>query len=211
MSNSEILSNSDNIVVEQVSFYVPLDIRTKLITGEYELFGGVVREALGSKKGQIVKHLDPIDTKVEKLNKAKTKIIPLIKEHKVVSAIVAGGTLLGTGLTIYLVKREPKYVKQFRTALNKYIGEIAEANLTIETIDLLMDSIEELKTHKRYRKKLQVENIAILAGYINQYTIELLEKNNVEFDDKAISLTDDSIIHIQHYLNEQKKLFERAA
>lgn len=42
------------------AFDIPMDIMTKLATGEYRRLGGVVRVAIGPNKGQIVKHLDPI-------------------------------------------------------------------------------------------------------------------------------------------------------
>lgn len=42
------------------SFDIPMDIMTKLATGEYRRIGGVVRVAIGPNKGQIVKHLEPV-------------------------------------------------------------------------------------------------------------------------------------------------------
>ena len=42
------------------AFDIPLDIMTKLATGEYRRIGGVVRVAMGPNKGQIVKHLKPV-------------------------------------------------------------------------------------------------------------------------------------------------------
>lgn len=42
------------------AYYIPMDIMTKLATGEYRRFGSVVRVAIGPNKGKIVKHLDPV-------------------------------------------------------------------------------------------------------------------------------------------------------
>ena len=51
------------------AFDIPMDIMTKLATGEYRRLGGVVRVAIGPNKGQIVKHLDPI--KIEQVAQNK--------------------------------------------------------------------------------------------------------------------------------------------
>ena len=39
------------------AFDIPMDISTKLSIGEYRRIGGVIRVAVGPKKGQIVKFL----------------------------------------------------------------------------------------------------------------------------------------------------------
>ena len=49
------------MAIVQEAFDIPADIMTKLLTGEYRRIGGVVRYAIGPKKGQIVKHLEPVD------------------------------------------------------------------------------------------------------------------------------------------------------
>ncbi len=51
------------MAVVQEAFDIPADIMTKLLTGEYRRIGGVVRYAVGPNKGQIVKHLKPVDMK----------------------------------------------------------------------------------------------------------------------------------------------------
>ena len=51
------------MTVIQEAFDIPDDIMTKILTGEYRRIGGVVRYAGGSHKGQIVKHLDPVELK----------------------------------------------------------------------------------------------------------------------------------------------------
>ena len=51
------------MAVVQEAFDIPDNIMTGLLTGEYRRIGGVVRYAIGPNKGQIVKHLDPVDIK----------------------------------------------------------------------------------------------------------------------------------------------------
>ena len=52
------------MAIAQDAFYIPDDIATGLATGLYRRIGSVVRYAIGPNKGQIVKHLDPLDLKV---------------------------------------------------------------------------------------------------------------------------------------------------
>lgn len=51
------------MAIAQDAFYIPNDIATGLATGQYRRIGSVVRYAVGSNKGQIVKHLKPVDLK----------------------------------------------------------------------------------------------------------------------------------------------------
>lgn len=51
------------MAIAQDAFFIPDDIATGLATGLYRRIGSVVRYAVGPNKGQIVKHLQPIDLK----------------------------------------------------------------------------------------------------------------------------------------------------
>lgn len=51
------------MAIVQEAFDIPDDILTGLATGLYRRIGSVIRYASGSKKGQIVKHLKPVDIK----------------------------------------------------------------------------------------------------------------------------------------------------
>ena len=65
------------------AFDIPMDIMTKLATGEYRRIGGVVRVAMGPNKGQIVKHLKPV--KLEQAVQAQNvgaKVLQFAKTHK---------------------------------------------------------------------------------------------------------------------------------
>ena len=69
--------------VVQDAFYIPDDIATGLATGLYRRIGSVVRYAVGPNKGQIVKHLKPIDLKVaEEAQGIGVKALQFVKEHK---------------------------------------------------------------------------------------------------------------------------------
>ena len=99
------------MAVIQVAFDIPADIRTGLLTGEYRRMGGVVRRAVGPNKGQIVKHLKPIDLKEDDAAKGVlAKGVELVKANPKAAVVVGAGTLIvGGGAIAYkkLKNREP--------------------------------------------------------------------------------------------------------
>lgn len=206
------------MAVVQEAFDIPADIMTKLLTGEYRRIGGVVRYAVGPNKGQIVKHLKPVDLEVaEQAQGVGAQIMSFAKKNKkelIIGAAVAGAATVG-GIIYHKVKsREPDVVTQFRSALRTYIEEIRKGNLELDTIETLMAALDELKKHKDYEKfkiELSTEDLDVLVGRIYDYTIQLAENNKVELTEAERSKTDNSIINLQNYLRTQKRIFETAA
>ena len=71
------------MAIAQDAFYIPDDIATGLATGLYIRIGSVVRYTVGPNKGQIVKHLYPIDLKAaEQAQGLITKAIQFVDKHK---------------------------------------------------------------------------------------------------------------------------------
>lgn len=206
------------MAVIQEAFDVPADIMTKLATGEYRRIGGVVRYAIDPKKGQIVKHLDPVDLKAtEQAKGVGTQVIQFARNHKkglIIGTIVAGAATVG-GIVYYKVKtHEPAEVANFRATLRVYIEELRNGSLTLETIDSLMSTLDELKRHKNYDKfkiELSTEEFDVLIGRIYEYTIRLAENNHIELTEQEQIKTDSSIMNLQKYLRTQKRIFEEAA
>ena len=93
------------------AFDIPLDIMTKLATGEYRRIGGVVRVAMGPNKGQIVKHLKPV--KLEQAAQAQNvgaKVLQFAKNNKkgLIIGTVVAGTITAGGVVYHKIKnREP--------------------------------------------------------------------------------------------------------
>jgi len=206
------------MAVIQEAFDIPADIMTKLLTGEYRRIGGVVRYAVGPHKGQIVKHLKPVDMKAaEQAQGVGAQIMKFAKKNKkglIIGAAVAGAATVG-GIIYHKVKnREPAVVAQFRAALRTYIDEIRKGNLELETIETLMAALDKLKAHKDYEQfkiELSTEDLDVLVSRIYDYTIRLAENNQVELTEQERSKTDNSIINLQNYLRTQKRVFEEAA
>ena len=206
------------MAIVQEAFDIPADIMTKLLTGEYRRIGGVVRYAIGPKKGQIVKHLDPVDLKVaEQAKGIGAKALQLAKNNKkglIIGGAIAGAAAIG-GFIYYKVKtHEPAVVTEFRAALRTYIAEIRKGNLELDTINALISALDELKKHKDYEKfkiTLSTEDLDTLVNRIYDYTIRLAENNKVELTEEELSKTDNSILNLQNYLKTQKRIFETAA
>lgn len=207
-------------VVQEI-FDIPVDIAAKILTGDYIRMGGVVRYAVGPKKGQIVKHLKPIDLKPnEQMKNMGVKAIQFAKNNKKVIAVVgvcAGVAVAGAGVYQKLKNTEPKVVTEFRKALKEYINAIRSASLNEEIINKMADALDKLKKHKNYEKiqfQLSVEELNTLVNRIFEYTQRLAKDNEIELsdiDNASPDIMEDSIITLQRYLAIQKHIFQEAA
>lgn len=210
------------MAIAQDAFFIPDDIATGLATGLYRRIGSVVRYAIGPNKGQIVKHLDPIDLKAaEQAESVAAKAFQFVKQHKKGTIIVvASAAVVGGGIWIYykVKNREPKVVTEFRAALRVYIDAIREGNMDVDKINGLMVALEKLKEHKDYEKisiQLTAEDLEVLVGRIYEYTLKLAKDNEVELTDEELRMSKvkntGTIINLQNCLKAQKRIFEAAA
>lgn len=200
------------------AFDIPMDIMTKLATGEYRRLGGVVRVAIGPNKGQIVKHLDPI--KIEQVAQNKnvvTKVIEFSKKNRkviIIGTAVAGTMVAGNFVHQKIKNREPKVMKRYHAALRSYIEDIRNGELSMKSINRLMDALEELKKDKRYEMlkiELTTEELDVLVNRIYEYTVKLASDNAVELTDDEKKSSDNSILNLQRYLKTQKRIFKSVA
>ena len=195
------------MAIAQDSFFIPDDIATGLATGLYRRIGSVVRYATGPNKGQIVKHLRPIDLKTaEQAQGVGVKALQFVKQHKKGTIIVAASTaVIGTGIVVYnkVKNHEPKVVTEFRANLKTYVDAIRNGNMDIDKINNLMNSLEALKADKNYSKisiQLTSEEIEVLVGRIYEYTLKLVRDNEIEVTEDEIGSKKDAIINLQSYL-----------
>lgn len=206
------------MAIVQEAFDIPADIMTKILTGEYRRIGGIVRYAVGPKKGQIVKHLDPVDLKAaEQAKGIGAQVMQFAKNNKkglIIGGVIAGAVAAG-GFIYYKVKtHEPAVVTKFRSALRTYISEIRKGNLELETINSLMAALDDLKKHKDYEKfkiTLSTEDLDTLVNRIYEYTLRLAANNKIELTEEERSRSDNTILNLQNYLKTQKRIFEEAA
>lgn len=206
------------MAIAQDAFYIPDDIATGLATGLYRRIGSVVRYAVGPNKGQIVKHLQPIDLKAaEQAQGLGAKALHFVQHHKKEVGIAAvGAAVIGAGIWGYnkWKNHEPKVLTEFRAALKTYIDAIRIGNMDIDKINSLMKALEALKKHKDYEKiriQLSAEDLEVLVGRIYNYTVKLAADNAVELFDDELNLNNGAIINLETYLRAQKRIFEAAA
>lgn len=203
--------------VIQEAFDVPANIATKILTGEYRRIGGVVRHAVGPNKGQIVKHLKPIDLKpVQEAQGAAAKVLQFAKNNKKALILVGVGTGIaaaGAGIYYKIKNTEPVVLKEFKIAFREYLNAIRAAKLSEDIIDTMMLSLENLKSHKDYEKfriQLSAEDLNTIVCKVFEYTKKLASDNNVELannDQFGDTSDSDTIIALERYLNMQKHIF----
>ena len=207
----------------QESFFIPDEIVQGTLDGLYERFGGIIRYAKGSKKGEIFKHLQPVDTKAEETTKElQPNVIGLANAHPVatitilaVSAVVSALAISGVAFWVKEI-RIPREIKNFRKKLTDYIEAIRNGHLTTEQIDSLLLSIEKLKLRKDFNEisiQLSVSQMFELIQCLNKYTNNLIRNNAVAIDEIEYCSTtsDNTVICLEKYLTIQKKVFESAA
>ena len=206
------------MAIAQDAFFIPDDIATGLATGLYRRIGSVVRYATGPNKGQIVKHLKPIDLKHdEQAQGVGVKALQFVKQHKKGTIItVAGAAVVGTGIIIYnkVKNHEPKVLTEFRASLKAYINAIRSGDLDIKKIEALMKTLEALKSYKNFDKiniQLTAEDIKVLVGRIHEYTKKLASMNKVQLNDRELDSGNGPIINLQSYLKTQRRILEAAA
>ena len=205
----------------QEAFYVPPDIMAGINTGIYRRIGGVVRYAVGSRKGQIVKHLLPIDPRQAQSIGAKALQLASNYVTTPVGIVVIGiGVGVGISVVVSHVYHETKMQsaeKSFRADLDAYLTALRNGNLEIAQIDNLMASLDTLKRNPYFEKSgvnLSLAQLDAIVTVIHDYTTKLAMDNSVDLvATKTENVKDYGIVinNLQQYLQTQKRIFESAA
>lgn len=202
----------------QEAFDIPNDIMTKLLTGEYRRIGGIIRYATGPNKGQIVKHLEPIDLKpAQQVQSIGAKVIQFAKRNKkvlIVSGVAVAAVTVGSFVYCKVKNREPEVVTTFRSELKTYIEEVRTGTLKLSSIENLLSALEAVKSHKDSSNiiiELSTEELDVLVNRIYEYTKSLAEMNEYPLNAEDIKKYDDSVDNLQSYLTVQKQIFETEA
>ena len=202
----------------QEAFDIPNDIMTKLLTGEYRRIGGIIRYATGPNKGQIVKHLEPIDLKpAQQVQSIGAKVIQFAKRNKkvlIVSGVAVAAVTVGSFVYCKVKNREPEVVTTFRSELKTYIEEVRTGTLKLSSIENLLSALEAVKSHKDSSNiiiELSTEEFDVLVNRIYEYTKSLAEMNEYPLNAEDIKKYDDSVDNLQSYLTVQTQIFETAA
>ncbi len=200
--------------VVQEAFYIPNSIMESISNGEYIRDGGTVRHAIGSKKGQIVTLLKPVEVSI----KEQAKILGenlwnYGKSNKKVVYISGAAIFLVGGCYYKFIYKEPKVIVDFKVNFKEYIAAVSSGKMNLDLINNLLLSLVELKNHKKFEKfkiKLAAEDIENLINHIHGYTIKLVEDNKMNIDLNELSY-DSTYNNLASYLNIQKDIFEKCA
>lgn len=205
------------MAIAQDVFYIPEDIATGLAIGTYRRIGSVVRYSSGPNKGQIVKHLKPIELEAaEEAQSLGAKALQFAAQHKKgIGIFVVGVLTLGTfwwGYTKWK-NREPKELKEFRVSLKIYIEAIKSGTMDVDKIECLLKAIDALKKHENYEDiviQLSIDQIEVLVSRIHDYTIKLAEANDIKLFSEELITNQTVIINLSSCLLAQRRIFAEA-
>ena len=192
------------MAVVQKAYYIPDDLYTGVLTGIYKITDGVIRYAVGPNKGQIVKHLKEVSIPSPQESKNILQAgYEIVRKNK--KAAIVTGAIIGVG-TVGTIA--------FRVALREYVVAIRKGTMNIDIIDSMTVALHSLRADKNYENfniQLSAEEIGVLVGMIQEYTMELARDNNYEVEKEGNTTSDDAIISLERYLELQKSIFEKAS
>ena len=208
--------------VQQIAFDIPPHIASKLLTGEYIQWGGIVRD----QAGRIVKHLKPVQIEQageQAMNVAKA-VKNIARNNKnaviVVGVAVAAAAIAG-GAAVYQHIRKGKQnavtFSELNEALAGYMSAIDEGTLDVEKLDraiTAIDAVIERIGGEGARVEIEGETFANLVRVIRDYTERLYEANSSSFDGKVVEMpraNDGTLENLRDYLRAQRSVFELAA
>lgn len=203
------------------AFDVPPEIAANIAKGLYRRTGGVVRWAVGTNKGQIVKHLKSVDVaRVEQAKSVGGKLFQVAKQNKVAIAVaVVAGVATSAGAFLYrkVIHRGHPSVVQFRVAFSDYLASVREGNLQLAQITELQQALTTLKEFEGYREavvQLTADDLEALVDIVRQYTEQLATLNHVDLPERHrrwLFGNPDTLTLLDGYLTNQQMIFEKAA
>jgi hypothetical protein len=205
--------------IVQDAYDISDEISMKLLTGEYIRIGSVIRHNIGRHKGQIVKHLEPVNLNENKTRGMGAHIFQFAINNK---------TLIKSGLEIAGVicigiynkvkkNQEPDVVVKFRVALKVYLNAVRDGSLTMEIITDLMARLDKLKMHSDFEKikiVLSADELDVFVNRMFEYTKKLAEDNAIKLtslEKETPSQSENTISNLHRYLEAQKRIFELAS
>ena len=200
--------------VLQTSYYIDDELYKKVLSGELQQFGTVIRNS-----GKIVKLLDeaPMPKQSKQVAKKAVKkqgsaVWQVVKEHKAVAIGVGAAVAVGGAIT-YAVQskkeekelQKEKDIKAFEKALKAYLGAIQKGKLSLKIINNLMESIETLENNKSI--KLSKGELNVFGDMIYDYTLNLANDNGFDLKQIKKPSSKKNIVDLQKYLDVQKQIF----
>ena len=209
------------MAIIQESYEIPLNYLNGLNDGTLTRVGSVVRNAAGGPEGgQIVTHLDPIEaTGNQTIQNFAKKAIDFAKDNKktlIVTVAVASASTLGYFMYKNFNKKDQKTFEYFNDAFKLYINEINTGSLKLNSINNLIDALNNIDKQKN-KKKIEEPLIIMIDTFINyifEYTKKLAKDNNIVIDEIEINDIDFNVFPLYKFrdiLLIQKKIFVLSA
>lgn len=197
------------MVIVTDNYVVPPTISEQLLSGEMKRYGSVIRYASGSKNGQIVTNLKPVDLK--KMNDTKGKVsnsFDFVKTNKKTITVISG--IAAISVAAYTAKKvEAKPLRKFNSRFKLYMQSIREGTLTLDKIETLEKAFNELMEHKnweKYQMRLSANDLDILLKHMKIYTEKMAQDKNFDLPDEFY-VESNSIIDLHNYLEVQKNIY----
>jgi hypothetical protein len=209
------------MAIQQVVFEIPTNIMERLLTGEYNRFGGIVRDSAG----HIIEHLKEVPIPEKIRQSGISSVTKVLKNPKVI--IVLGlGVVVAGGIAYVMKARDKKQstvlemqkcIENYNASFCAYLEAVRRGSLDVNIINSLISDLDDIKENNDGGKiniDFSTEQLEILANLVFDYTRKLAEANSVELDElkEPMSISaDTTILDLRHYLQVQKQIFERVA
>lgn len=189
----------------QPNFHVPVEVQRRVLAGEWFIHGGIIRNATG----QIMHHLKEMprpdnisDAALQALQRARTR--PGVTS--VVTLAVVGSVAGG----IYVRQQQLRtnhVVQNLNNAMTSYVEAIHENSMTIDVVDQLLETWQDVQKLKERRVKKMFESAGfeLFLKTVTDYTEQFSLANTGQPSEIKTS-TDNDVIDLAPYLQYQRKI-----
>lgn len=210
--------------VVQITYDVPLAIAEGLKAGDLKMLGtAAVRNSTG-----ISAHIREVSRTVSQGDNALgADIAKGMKDPKIVAVglgviavVAAAGGAFGwiTGKKrADAASAASEFAVHFNAALSSYLTAVDDGSVDVGRIDSLIAALNSMKKgadEGTIAVEISIEQWGAMVDAIAEYTRRLADANSVELHAPEVATTDSegsAIVDLRHYLEAQRRMFERAA
>lgn len=210
------------MAIEQVTLYIPDNIKQGLDNGILVRSGGVVRDL----NGKIVTHLKESNVDVEEVKKGfkavGENIVGFASKHKNIligAGVLAVITIVGAA-TAYIVNKDKSndeistidLAEELNVALCEYLNSIREKTVNsniIENVLSVLEKIQKEQNNENIEITFSVDSFTSLMDLIKDYTEKIALANSFKISN--FQCEDTNIQQLKHFLSIQKQVFDNCA
>ncbi len=226
---------AENTIVIQRPLEIAAEVYEKVLAGELNLLGGVVRNLNGTVYQMLP---DALEAGTEEVaEKAVSEVANAVSTKTANKGLSTGVkcTLIGVGVVVlvsgiigitkaiqaYNRKKDEKIkaekdktiLADFNKAMAKYVKAVAEGKMRKEILDdliLHIDFIKETRGSANVKIEISLEQLETLINLMHDYSIKLAELNSVKSEKliRVLNAENDHLAKVQHCLKFQRDIFE---